>query len=628
MSCAAHLSAQCTIQQTVPSYRCASSACNRWLCSHGDAETTPLCDKCLEKQFLTPTKICNEGASCSHTGDCHYGDLKLCTQGTAGCKNLVCASCTLRSLSLFPCVGNKGIRICASCSDASLAIPSLSKHVLASKDESKGGGGRVEMTKIKEENDCLFAGLHNADTQCAVITIVQAQNAVPPLRDVTLTHQCESPETCQNSSFIELVRRANTQQPLTSQAPLKQKRVSLQRVAKARSSVVQEWDNTAVAVLTKNIKVAVYLDEEVLQQLEKKDAKKKRREVEKEQVDVGELLGKVFSGFCAEGKSQLRRLTAYHSLQMNYCLKCNGEWSTKSVSEDAVPLVLNDDWGNEAKTIHEAFHFSAKPIRKRLRCNDANCAGVEASSCTIPYGPAPHVLLLQFNYTKNRKLPFQVPFTYELHATGAMYELLSLNCHIGPLALDTNGAHSGHYVNYSKRVSENSEQGAWYRADDNVVQKLKPGENILPGDKPYFAYYVRLPAGADTTSEGGFEQTVWGEPGPNMGSRPAQKQFMPLCVGVSLPHHLPLPIHVVRLLLPLPPLPQVRTSKRRDEKPKEVSAHSAEKSLPTHLPTNLYSFRPPNTSVPLSTSPLMTYEWVPCVILPVTHLGTSFPLTG
>ena len=240
VSCAAHLSAQCTIQQTVPrypcvpSYRCASSACNRWLCSHGDAETTPLCDKCLEKQFLTPTKICNEGASCSHTGDCHYGDLKLCTQGTAGCKNLVCASCTLRSLSLFPCVGNKGIRICASCSDASLAIPSLSKHVLASKDESKGGGGRVEMTKIKEENDCLFAGLHNADTQCAVITIVQAQNAVPPLRDVTLTHQCESPETCQNSSFIELVRRANTQQPLTSQAPLKRKRDSLQRVATTR----------------------------------------------------------------------------------------------------------------------------------------------------------------------------------------------------------------------------------------------------------------------------------------------------------------------------------------------------------------------------------------------------------
>ena len=522
VSCAAHLSDECTIQQSVPSYRCASSACTRWLCSHGEAETTPHCEKCLEKQFLTPTKICNEGASCSHTGSWHYGDLKLCTQGTAGCKNLVCASCTLRSLSLFLCVRNNDIRICASCSDASLVIPSLSKHVVASKDESKGGGGRVEMTKIKEENDCLFAGLHNADTQCAVITIVQAQNAVPPLRDVTLTHQCESPETCQTSSFIELVRRANTQQPLTSQEPLKRKRVSLQRVAKARSSV--ESDNTAVAILTKSIKVAAYLDEEVLQQLKEKDAKKKKREVEKEQVDVGELLGKVFSGFCAEGKSQLKRLTAYHSLQINCCLKCKGEWSTKSLFQDAVPVVLNDDWGNEAKTIHEAFNFSAKPIRKRLRCNDSKCAGVEASSCTIPYGPAPHVLLLQFNYTKNRELPFQVPFTYELHATGARYELLSLNCHIGQLAHNTNGAHSGHYVNYSKRVSEKSEQEAWYRADDIVVQKLKPGDNILPGDKPYLAYYVRLPAAAGTSPEGGFECTAWGEPGPNMGSRPAQKQ--------------------------------------------------------------------------------------------------------
>ena len=232
-----------------------------------------------------------------------------------------------------------------------------------------------------------------------------------------------------------------------------------------------ECDNTAVAVLTKSTKVAVYLDKEVLKQLREKDAKKKKREVEKEQVDVGELLGKVFSGFCAQGKAQLQRLTEYHSLQINCCLKCKGEWSTKFVSEDAVPVVLNDDWGNEAKTIHEAFNFSAKPIRKQYRCIDKKCAGVEASSCTIPYGPAPHVLLLQFNYTKNRKLPFQVPFAYELHATGAGYELLSLNCHIGPLALDTNGAHSGHYVNYSKRVSENSEQGAWYRADDNVVQK-------------------------------------------------------------------------------------------------------------------------------------------------------------
>jgi hypothetical protein len=531
VSCAAHLSAPCTIQQSVPSYRCASSACARWLCSHGEAETTPLCESCLEKQFLTPTKICNDGASCSYTCHWHYGDLKLCTQGTTGCKNLACASCTVRSLSLFRCVRNKDIRICTSCSDASLTIPSLSKHLAASKDESKGGGGSVEMTTIKEDDNCLFAGLHNADTQCAVIAMVQAQNAVAPLRDVTLTHQCESPETCQKS-FIGLVRRVNTQQPLTSPAPVKRQRGSLARSAKARSLTSVQCDNAAVADLTKSIKVAMYLGAEVWQQLEEKDAKKKKRKVEKEQVDVGELLGKVFSGFCAEGKSQLQRLTAYHSLQINYCLKCKGEWSTKSVSEDAVPLVLNDDWGNEAKTIHEAFNFSAKPIRKRLRCNDANCAGVEASSCTIPYGPAPHVLLLQFNYTKNRKLPFQVPFTYELHATGARYELLSLNCHIGPLALDTNGAHSGHYVNYSKRVSENNEQGAWYRADDNVVQKLKPGENILPGDKPYFAYYVRLPAGADTTSEGGFEQTVWVEPGPNMGSRPAQKQFMPLSVWV------------------------------------------------------------------------------------------------
>ena len=244
VSCAAHLSTECF--KKVPKYQCASLACTRWLCSKGVAETTPYCEKCLEKQFVTPTNIRKVGESCTYKGELHYGDLKRCTRGTTECKNLACATCTTINLAMSLCVLNNDTRICAACSETRLTIPSLYTHVI--KDESKDDGGPVEITTIEEDNEYLFAGLHNADTQCAVIAMVQAQNAVPPLREVTLAHNCSSPESCQ-ASFIKLVQRVKNQEALTSSASAtRPERASLSRKAKGRSNV--QNDNQAVARLT------------------------------------------------------------------------------------------------------------------------------------------------------------------------------------------------------------------------------------------------------------------------------------------------------------------------------------------------------------------------------------------
>jgi ubiquitin C-terminal hydrolase len=127
------------------------------------------------------------------------------------------------------------------------------------------------------------------------------------------------------------------------------------------------------------------------------------------------------------------------------------------------------------------------------------------------------VLILNFNFKNNRKDPFKVPFTYELYATGVRYELRSLSCHRGKLA-HGNGAHGGHYINYSKKVSKITNQEGWYRADDRVTRKVDPIA-IVPEDKPYLAYYVRLTA-SEPGPTGYFEQTCW-ETVPKGGNRPA-----------------------------------------------------------------------------------------------------------
>jgi len=258
-----------------------------------------------------------------------------------------------------------------------------------------------------------------------------------------------------------------------------------------------QCDNDAVARLTKQIKIKMFLDEAALRGLSETEAKTKKSAVVKEQVDVSELVGKVFSGFCKEGSSRLQELTRYHSLQMNRCLTCEVEWSRTTAYHDVVlPVYLQDKYGNEAGTIEEAFEFSAKPTLNRMKCHDSECKGVDMASCTIPCGPVPQVLLLYFMFQKNRTAPFKVPFTYVLYATGVRYDLRSLICHIGERK-NTYGGLSGHYVNYSRRLGTISKLERWYRFDDNETMKLEPNGNILPGDKPYFAYYVRLPAASE-----------------------------------------------------------------------------------------------------------------------------------
>jgi uncharacterized UBP type Zn finger protein len=288
-------------------------------------------------------------------------------------------------------------------------------------------------------------------------------------------------------------------------------------------------DNQAVARLTQQIKIKIFLDEAKLRGISEKEAQTKKSAVAKEQVDVSELVGKVFSGFCKEGSSRLQELTRYHCLQRSRCLTCKVEWSQTIPYEVVVPVNLQDVYGNEAGTIDEAFKFSAKPTLKRRKCNDSECEGVDVASCTIPCGPAPQVLLLYFIFQKNRTAPFKVPFTYVLYGTGARYDLRSLICHIGERK-NTYGGITGHYVNYSKRLGTTSKLERWYRFDDHETMKLEPCENILPGDKPYFAYYVRLPAATENSLEGCFEQTSWRVPLP--GNHPAQEQL--LCVLYSL----------------------------------------------------------------------------------------------
>ena len=574
VSCAAHLGTECSSKEAVPKYQCASPACTRWLCSKGVAETTSYCDKCLEKQFVTPTKIRKAGESCSYRGPFHYGDLKRCTQGIAECKNLACATCTTMNLAMSLCVLNNDSRICASCSEARLAIPSLYTHVF--KDESKDDGLMVEMTTIEEDNDYLFAGLHNADTQCAVIAMVQAQNAVPPLREVTLTHNCSSPASCQ-ASFIELVTRVKNQKALTPSASgPRPERTSLTRKAKGRSNV--QCDNDAVARLTKQIKIKMFFDEAALRGLSEAEAKTKKSAVEKEQVDVSELVSKVFSGFCKEGSSRLQELTRYHSLQMNRCLTCEVEWSRTIAYQDVVvPVYLQDNYGNEAGTIDEAFEFSAKPTFCRNSCNDSECKGVDMASCSAPCGPVPQVLLLYFMFQKNRTAPFKVPFTYVLYMTGVRYDLRSLICHIGERK-KTYGGLDGHYVNYSRRLGTLSKLERWYRFDDNETMQLEPNGNILPGDKPYFAYYVRLPAASENRPEGCFEQTSWRKPPP--GNHPAQKRFLCVCCTLSTSTLTELPSHVVHA--PCSSSPQGRTPRGRKNLCVFASL-SPHRPLPFHL---------------------------------------------
>ena len=164
------------------------------------------------------------------------------------------------------------------------------------------------------------------------------------------------------------------------------------------------------------------------------------------------------------------------------------------------------------------------------------------ASCTIPCGPVPQVLLLYFMFQKNRTAPFKVPFTYVLYATGIRYDLRSLICHIGERK-NTYGGLAGHYVNYSRRLGTISKLERWYRFDDNETMKLEPHGNILPGDKPYFAYFVRLPAASENRPEGCFEQTSWRVPLP--GNHPAQKRFLCVCSTLSTSTLTELPSHVV-----------------------------------------------------------------------------------
>jgi hypothetical protein len=220
-------------------------------------------------------------------------------------------------------------------------MPSFSKHVDAAKDCGSHDLS-VETATIDEIDDCRYAGLNNKDTQCAVISAVQAQNAVPPLRELALSHDCISPVPCQ-LSFNTLVERVHNQQPFTMVASSsKGTRATLERVAKAKAPSIVRYDNEEVYRLTKKIKF---------------DLLKVSATV---QVDLAELVVSLFTSFCEVGYERLLKLAGYRSLRINRCLTCEEEW-TKVETCPVLHLYVERNDGNASTTLEEVFRCAAKP---------------------------------------------------------------------------------------------------------------------------------------------------------------------------------------------------------------------------------------------------------------------------
>ena len=152
---------------------------------------------------------------------------------------------------------------------------------------------------------------------------------------------------------------------------------------------------------------------------------------------------------------------------------------------------MQDEQGNEARTIAQAFDLFGKTSLIELDCS--NCESAVSYCQQIVCEPTPKVLII--NLQSGKQGCYELPLYFQLPGTRSFYRLICFICHIGQVVGYV--APSGHYNAYMLRKSSAHPQGdKWYLSDDqakteNLVWELSTRE-IRANDKPYICFFDLL----------------------------------------------------------------------------------------------------------------------------------------
>ena len=177
-----------------------------------------------------------------------------------------------------------------------------------------------------------------------------------------------------------------------------------------------------------------------------------------------------------------------NTIELTWCLQCHRK---KAVTKDPYPifpLPMQDEQGNEATTIAQAFELFGKT--KLIEHDCENCEAAVSCSRQVVCGPTPKVLII--NLQSGKQGCYELPLYFQLPGTQSFYRLICFICHIGQVIGYV--ASSGHYDAYMLRKSSTHPQGdKWYLSDDqaktkNLVWELATRE-IRAKDKPYLCFF-------------------------------------------------------------------------------------------------------------------------------------------